>query len=105
MSTQFCLPEVRDIGLDEVLESILADGILEEDEGVGEVVGVAVCSDVSHPVLTTLARGGEELNCNGMEDVTRQIAYHSKECELLKMKECLTRETPSQEEHYWVLSF
>ena len=55
MGTQFCLPKVRDIGLDEVLESILAEGFLEEEEGVREVVGVAVCSDVGKPVPTTLA--------------------------------------------------
>ena len=65
------LPEVGDIGLQEGLESILAEGILQEGEGVREVVGEAVGSDVSEPVLTTLARGGEELNCNGVEDVTR----------------------------------
>ena len=55
MGTQFCLPKVCDIGLDEVLERILAGGFLEEEEGVREVVGVAVGSDVSKPVPTTLA--------------------------------------------------
>ena len=55
VGTQFCLPKVRDIGLDEVLESILAEGFLEEEEGVREVVGVAVGSDVGKPVPTTLA--------------------------------------------------
>ena len=37
-----------------------------------------------------------------MEDVPRQVADHSKECELLEMKKSLTRETPSQEEDNWV---
>ena len=43
------------LGLDEVLEGVLADGILEKQERMGKVVGEAVGSDVSKPVPTTLA--------------------------------------------------
>ena len=47
------MPKVCDIGLEEFLEGILANGILEEQEGVREVVGVAVGSDVGKPVPTS----------------------------------------------------
>ena len=52
MCAKFSLPKVSDIGLQEVLECILAGGILEEGEGVREVLGE---TDISKPVPTTLA--------------------------------------------------
>ena len=55
MCAKFSLPKVSDIGLQEVLECILAGGILEEGEGVREVVGEAVGSYISKPVLAILA--------------------------------------------------
>ena len=55
VGTQFCLPKVCDVSLDEDLEGFLARGILEEQERMREVVGEAVGSDISKPVPTTLA--------------------------------------------------
>ena len=40
-----------------------------------------------------------------MEDVTREMADHSKECELLEVKKSLTRETSSQKEKLLGLEF
>ena len=47
--------KIRDRGFDKVLEGILANGTLEKQERVGEVVGVAVGSDVGKPVPTAVA--------------------------------------------------
>ena len=47
-----------------------------------------------------IAKSGEKLNCDDMEDVTSKMADHSKECELLKVKKSLTREMSSQKEDY-----
>ena len=53
--TKFGLPIICDVALDQVSEGLLTKWVLEEQEGMRKVVGIAVGSDVSKPIFTTLA--------------------------------------------------
>ena len=61
---------------------------------MGEVIYKAQASYVSKPILTVLARVSEDLHCYVVENITREVADHGKECELLLMEEGLARKAP-----------
>ena len=78
MGSQFGLPEVRDVVLDQGFELSFGRLITKEEEGVGEVVSEAECSNLGKPVLVALASCGKQLFSNVVEDTARKSTDHPK---------------------------
>ena len=72
MGSQFGLPEVRDVVLDQGFELSFGRLIAKEEEGVGEVVSEAECSNLGKPVLVALAVF--------VEDTARKSTDYPKKC-------------------------
>ena len=78
VGTQLGLPVVGDVTSELDPKLFLTWWLLEKEEWVRKIVGVAERSYLRKPALTALSRRSKKLNCNLMKNVTREATDHSK---------------------------